>query len=215
MLSQNHLLALGNLVVEAAALERIVTDVVRELIDEDPTVGSAALQGLLFKQIADRANPLAETRRITVPTGKELAKQISAAKLAMDKRNEIIHSFWIVEGDDGDPALQSRSERARVVRRERIRVVTPEGSKVVYRNRTEPLVRKVEYALEVLPQDIDRISRELSSASSALLEVWFRIAKELGRSHRDEVDPTLESYPNRQFVDPSRIRRSPSQERKR
>lgn len=136
MLSQNHLIALGNLVVEAAALERIVTDVVRELIDEDPTVGSAALQGLLFKQIADRATPLAETRRVSLPTGKELAKQISAAKLAMDKRNEIIHSFWIVEGDGGDPALQSRSERARVVRRERIRVVTPEGSKVVYRNRT-------------------------------------------------------------------------------
>ena len=188
---------------------------VRDLIDEDPAVGSAALQGLLFKQIADRATPLAETRPITLPTGKELAKQISAAKLAMDKRNEIIHSFWIVGGDDEDPAYQSRSERARVVRRERIRVITPEGSKVVYRNRTEPLVRKVEYALEVLPQDIDMVSRDLSNVSNALLEIWYRIAKELGRSHRDEVDPTLESYPNRQFVDPSRIRRSPSQGRKR
>jgi hypothetical protein len=215
MLSNEHLLALGNLVVEAAALERIVTDVVRELIDDDPAVGTAALQGLQFKQIADRALPLAETRRITLQTGRELEKQLRVGRKAMDRRNTLIHSFWIVEGDDGDPPLQSRLERARITRRERIRVETPEGSKVRYRDTPEQLRRHVEFALEVLPADIDDASRALADASNALLLIWYRIAKELGRSHPDEADPTLESYPNRQYVDLTTIRRSDSRARPR
>jgi hypothetical protein len=209
MLSNDHLLALGNLVVEAAAVERIVTDIVRELIDDDPTVGTAALHGLLFKQIADRAMPLAETRRISLTTGRRLSKQIHAARKAMDERNTLIHSFWIVEGDDDDPPLQARSERARVVRRERLRISTPKGSKITYRDSPEQLMHRTEFVQEVLPADIDEVAKQLADASNELLGIWYRIAKELGRSYPDPTDPTMESYPNRQFIDMSAIRLSP------
>lgn len=210
MLSNDHLLALGNLVVEAAAPERIVTDIVRELIDDDPKVGTAALHGLLFKQIADRAMPLAETRAISLTTGRRLSKQIEAARKAMDERNKVIHSFWIVEGDEGDPALQARSERARVVRRERVRINTPKGPKLTYRDTPEKLTHRTEFALEILPADIDEVAKQLAETSNGLLGTWYRIANELGRSYPDPTDPTMQSYPNRQFVDTSSIRRSGS-----
>jgi hypothetical protein len=195
-------------VVEAAAVERIVTDVVCELIDEDPAIGRAALFGLQFSQVADRAVPLVETRRISRRTGQELILQIAASKAAMSKWNELIHSFWIVEGDDGDPALQVRSERARVVRTERVRTVTPAGSKVTYKDKPVQLTHRVELAIEVTADDISDVAAKLSEASDALLQIWYRIAKELRRSHPDPDDPTLESYPNRQFVDVATIKLS-------
>ena len=66
---------------------------------------------------------------------------------------------------------------------------TPGGSKIVYRDIPERLTHHVEFALEVLPTDIDEVAKALSQASTALLGTWYRIAKELGRSHPDEHDP--------------------------
>jgi len=108
MLTDDHLRELGLLGVKAAAVENIVRVIANELVDENPEVGTALLGGLGFAQISDRIGPLLTARGVSQRGSQWIREGVSAAKRAMIKRNQLLHSHWITE--DG-PALQIRSQK--------------------------------------------------------------------------------------------------------
>jgi len=175
MLSDEHLRELGRLGVNAAALENIIAVVASELIDDDPAVGRAVLGSLGFAQIADRILALLPHRHLTAGSRTWIQDGVSAAKRAMIRRNQLLHSHWIADGG-GEPALQLR------------------------RAKSGP-----DYAMEVEVEDIEDVSKALDNACSNLRIGWVRLVMDLGRTEADPdaSRPGMRTAPNRwQFPDP-------------
>lgn len=99
MVNDDYLRALGQLSVNAAAVEAMTRIVANDLIDEDPRVGKVLLASAPFSQVADRIIPLLELRAPSQRTTTWLQDAVAASKGAMQSRNTLLHSHWFEEED--------------------------------------------------------------------------------------------------------------------
>jgi hypothetical protein len=107
MLNDDHLRALGQLSVNAAAVEAMTRIVANDLIDDDPRVGKVLLASAPFSQVADRIIPLLELRAPSRRTTTWLQDAVTASKEAMQSRNTLLHSHWF-DDDDGISQLRRK-----------------------------------------------------------------------------------------------------------
>lgn len=107
MVNDDYLRALGQLSVNAAAVEAMTRIVANDLIDEDPRVGKLLLASVPFSQVADRIIPLLELRALSRRTTTWLQEAVAASKDAMQRRNTSLHSHWFEE-EDGETQLRRK-----------------------------------------------------------------------------------------------------------
>lgn len=106
MLNDDHLRALGELSVNAAALEAMTRIVANDRIDDNPR-GKGTFCLCTISLVADRIIPLLERRAPTRRTTTGLQDAIAASKAAMQGRNTLLHSHWFDE-DDGTSQLRRK-----------------------------------------------------------------------------------------------------------
>lgn len=117
-----HLAALGELALWSARLSEIVDYLVRCLSKNDERRTQVVEPAGSFAQMVRQARGLLDHS----PKARELprlAAQLEAASACMERRNELVHGYWVDPGHEStDPLVQIRARRSRPARQENVTV---------------------------------------------------------------------------------------------
>lgn len=94
-LDEEHLIALGEIVAGAAALENILGITLRNQLKIDPRIGNILVQGLTLNVLIDKISKIAKCQLAGTTVLEELTDWVSEAQGTVKRRNEVIHSAWI------------------------------------------------------------------------------------------------------------------------